>query len=111
MAYIKNLEINFIKNKNLNGENVDRAIKDFEGVLKFSEENHAIAHYCLTKAYSYKGQNKMAKKHANKIFEIFANPSKKIWIEYFDKLISKDEMNKLKILSTNANIQAQQISS
>ena len=49
--YIKNLEINFIKNKNLNGENVDRAIKDFEGVLKFVDEDHAIAHYCLTKAY------------------------------------------------------------
>ena len=57
----------FIKNKNLNGENVDRAIRDFEGIIKFIEEDHAIAHYCLTKAYSYKGQNKMAKKHANKI--------------------------------------------
>ena len=52
----------------------------------------------------------MAKKHANKTFEILANPLKKEWVEYFDKLISKNEMNKLKILSTNANIQAQQIS-
>jgi len=111
LAYIKNLEINFIRNKNLNGKNVDRAIKDFEGILKFIEEDHAIAHYCLTKAYSYKGQIKMAKKHANKIFEILANPLRKTWVEYFDKLISKNEMNKLKILSTNANIQAQQISS
>ena len=108
--YIKNLEINFIKNKNLNGENVDRAIKDFEGVLKFVDEDHAIAHYCLTKAYSYKGQNQKVKKHANKIFEILGNSSNKKWVEYFDKLISKNEMNKLKILSTNANIQAQQIS-
>ena len=106
-----NYKSNFVKNKNLNGENVDRAIRDFEGIIKFIEEDHAIAHYCLTKAYSYKGQNKMAKKHANKIFEILANPLRKTWVEYFDKLISKNEMNKLKILSTNANIQAQQISS
>ena len=68
LAYIKNLEINFIRNKNLNGKNVDRAIKDYEGIVKFIEGDHAIAHYCLTKAYSYKGQNQKVKKHANKIF-------------------------------------------
>ena len=47
LSYTKNLEINFINNKNLKGKNIDRAIRDFEGVLKVIEKDHAIVHYCF----------------------------------------------------------------
>ena len=42
-AYRKNLEINFLKNPNLNGRNIDRAIRDFTGILRFIDKEHAIA--------------------------------------------------------------------
>jgi len=95
LAYIKNLEINFIKNKNLNGRNVDRAIRDFEGILRFIEKDHPIAHYCLAKAYQKKGNNKLVKQNMKKISDILANPMKKKWVEYFNKLVPKNEINKL----------------
>ena len=126
--YIQNLEINFLKNKNLNGmfwekemedkkgkyhvkldkpQNIDRAIMDFEGIVKYIDQNHAIAHYCLAKAYRYKGNDKFVKKHMNKLSEILSNPLNKKWVEYFDKLVPKNEVNKLKVFSNKDNTRAQ----
>ncbi len=115
LIYTKNLEINFLKNKNLTGkffdkylendkgkyrvicnkkQNLDRTIRDFKGVLTFIKKDHAIAHYCLAKAYSYKGKGKLVKQHMNKVSEILTQ--NKSWIKYFDQLVPKDEMNYLK---------------
>jgi len=117
LNYIKNLEINFLNNKNLNGaicdkylenkkgkyrvqlnkvKNIDRAIKDFEGVVKFIEKDHAIAHYCLAKAYRVKGDDKLVEYHSNKVLNILSDPINSKWVEYFDKLLSKKEIDELK---------------
>lgn len=123
LSYIKNLEINFIKNKNLLGasvdkyietkkgnkkgkyhfkinkpQNLDRAINDFEGIANMREKNHAIAHYCLAKAYRLKDKDQIAQKHVNKVIDILANPLNKIWVEYFDKVVPKNELNDLRHL-------------
>ena len=99
LAYIKNLEINFLKNKNLNGRNVDRAIRDFEGILRFIEKDHAIAHYCLAKAYNYKNNRKLTQQHLDSVDRILANPSNKKWLEYINQLVPQNEMNQLRGLS------------
>ena len=121
LVYIKNLEINFIKNKNLHGasfdksietkkgsvkgkyhyklkktQNLDRAINDFEEMIKMREPNHAIAQYCLAKAYKYKGNDQLAKKNMDKVFNILSDPLNKKWVEYFDKVVPKEEMNHLR---------------
>jgi len=118
LNYKKNLELNFLKNKNLNGRffdkymenekgryrvickkptNIDRAIRDFEGILAFIKKDHAIAHYCLAKAYSYKGVENLVKHHMNKVTEILTR--NRNWVKYFDELVPKDEMNALKNFS------------
>jgi radical SAM superfamily enzyme YgiQ (UPF0313 family) len=127
--YIKNLEINFIKNPNLTGlfvekdfkhasvdyhytinkkKNLDRAIKDFKGIINFIEENHAVAHYCLAKAYSLKGENKLAEHHLNQVSRILADPVLYKWNEYFEKILPQSEVNKIKS-SVNKNTIKQKI--
>ena len=117
LVYIKNLEINFLKNKNLNGlsvnkyietnkgkyfvkldktKNLDRAINDFKETIKFRDKNHAIAYYCLAKAYHYKGDTELAGQNLNKVNEILSNPLNGKWVSYFNKLVPKDEMNQIK---------------
>jgi len=116
--YIKNLEINFIKNPNLVGLsidkdfknprgdyhininkklNLDRAIKDFKGIINYIEKNHAVAHYCLAKAYSLKGDNNLAKYHLNEVSKILADPLLYKWNEYFEKILPQNEVSKLKV--------------
>jgi|TARA_B100000586_G_C20103171_1_gene425932 radical SAM superfamily enzyme YgiQ (UPF0313 family) len=124
VAYIKNLEINFLKNKNLIGgvinkniktnngnynykfnrlKNLDRAIKDYEGIVRFVEKDHVIAHYCLAQAYRQKGQHKEVKKHINKVTEIISNPKYKKWSDYFNKLVPKSDFDEFKNYSINKN--------
>ena len=112
LIYLKNLKINFLENKNLTGrhfdryidgekekyrvtydkqQNLDRAIKDFEGILKFKKKDHAMAHYCLAKAYSYKGDTKIAQQHMNKVSDIISRNPK--WAKYFEKLVPSSEIN------------------
>ena len=135
LVYRKNLEINFVKNKNLMGkiidknveitsrdqgnktgeyhfklnkpQNLDRAIRDFEGIVEMREPNHAIAHYCLAKAYRYKGNDQLAEKNMNKVFDILANPVNRKWLEYFNELLPKNEMNELKHLMNKNKMQEQ----
>lgn len=102
VSLIKDLEINFLKNKNLNGRNVDRAIRDFKGTLRFIEKGHAIAHFCLAKAYKYKNDVKSAKFHMQSVFDILTHPTKKkraksekYWAEYFNDLIPREELDNL----------------
>jgi len=116
IAYIKNLEINFLKNKNLVGrsinknirtnnanynykidrsKNLDRAITDFSGIIKFIEKDHAIAHYCLAQAYKQQNKHEKVNKHINKVSEIISNPKYKKWADYFKTQVPKDEFNKI----------------
>ena len=124
ITYIKNLEINFLKNKNLVGrvinkniktnngnynyklnriKNLDRAIKDFEGIINFIEKDHAIAHYCLAQAYRQKNKHEEVKKHINKVSEIISDPKYKKWANYFNELVPKNEFNEFKNYSINKN--------
>ena len=132
LAYIKNLEINLLENKNLTGRivdtsvetnkgnyhyktivprNLDRAIHDYNDILKYVQKDHAIAYYCLAKAYSYKGNGKLVQKNINKVEELLAEPKNKEWLEYFDKLVPKDEMNDLKNFSNKKAKQLRQSAS
>jgi tetratricopeptide (TPR) repeat protein len=124
ITYIKNLEINFLKNKNLVGrvinkniktnngnynyklnriKNLDRAIKDFEGIINFIEKDHAIAHYCLAQAYRQKNKHEEVKKHINKVSEIISDPKYKKWANYFNELVPKNEFDEFKNYSINKN--------
>ena len=132
LAYIKNLEINLLENKNLTGRvvdtsvetnkgkykyktivprNLDRAIHDYDDILKFVQKDHVIAYYCLAKAYSYKGNEKLVQKNMNKVEELLADPKNKEWLEYFDKLVPKEEMNELKNFSNKKIKQLKQSAS
>ncbi len=127
LQYVKNLEINFLNNKNLIGLNyeknmenkkgmyqvkidkkinLDRAIKDFEGVVNYIEKNHAIGHYCLAKAYKYKNDKNQYFHHLNKVSDILNDPRYFKWNEYFNKLLPED---KIKILK-NKNFEHQRLS-
>jgi anaerobic magnesium-protoporphyrin IX monomethyl ester cyclase len=128
LAYSKSLEINFLKNKNLTGvtidkyvennkrkyqskiekpQNIDRAIRDFEAILQFHDNTHAIAHYCLAKAYRHKDDVKLVKHHMSKVSSILANPQHNKWIGHFDNLVPKNEMNELKTFSSKNAVQIQ----
>ena len=89
-------------------QNLDRAIRDFEVIIEFHDKTHAIAHYCLAKAYRYKSDVKLVKHHMSKVSNILANPQHKKWIEYFDKLVPKNEMNELTTFSNKNAAQMQQ---
>jgi len=132
LAYMKNLEINLLENKNLTGRivdtsvetnkgkyhyktivprNLDRAIHDYDDVLKFVQKDHVIAYYCLAKAYSYKGNGKLVQKNMNKVEELLAEPRNKEWLEYFDKLVPKKEMDEFKNFSNKKATQMEQSAS
>jgi anaerobic magnesium-protoporphyrin IX monomethyl ester cyclase len=105
LTYLKNLEINFIKNKNLNGGNLDRAIRDFDAVVKFIHKDHAIAHYALAKAYCRKGDDKLVRQHMDRVLDILADPMHEKWVGYFDKIVPKNEMNEMKEFSSKGMVQ------
>jgi hypothetical protein len=126
LAYMKNLEINLLENKNLTGRivdtfvetnkgkyyhktiiprNLDRAIRDYDTILKYIQKDHIIAYYCLAKAYSYKGNGKLVEKNMNKVQNLLADPQNKEWLECFDKLVPKKEINELKNFSKKKTFQ------
>ncbi|MDQ7834332.1 MAG: radical SAM protein [Humidesulfovibrio sp.] len=73
-AYItqRNLELNFVRNKNLQGRDVARAVRDFEGVVTFIKPDHAIAHYCLAQGYASLDQAEKSREHADAFRRICA---------------------------------------
>lgn len=97
LSYTKNLELNFVKNKNLGGKNIRRAIRDFKGIVKFIAKDHAIAHYCLAKAYRDTNDYQLSNEHLNKTLEILNTPMiGKKWQNYFNILVNKEEYEDLK---------------
>jgi radical SAM superfamily enzyme YgiQ (UPF0313 family) len=63
MWYEFNIGVNFINNPNLNGGNLDRAIRDFYHIGCELVPGHAMAMYCLSKAYEKKGDKGNFKKY------------------------------------------------
>lgn len=55
-----NIGVNFINNPNLNGGDLERAIRDFEHVGRVVAPGQPMALYCLGKAYLKKGENQKA---------------------------------------------------
>ena len=94
MAFQKDLQINFVNNPNFNGRNVDRAISDFEGILRFIEKDHAFAHYGLAKAYKEKNNYKMVEQHLQSINRIISKENNK-WKDNFEKLIPKENLKQI----------------
>lgn len=104
-AYKKNLEINFLKNPNLNGRNIDRAIRDFTGILRFIDKEHAIARYCLDKAYRKINDQNKVNENLLALDLILSNNQE--WVKIFDEMLSKDEfkyyMNRINSKNNNKN--------
>ena len=104
-AYKKNLEINFLKNPNLNGRNLDRAIRDFTGILRFIDKEHAIARYCLDKAYRKLNDKKKIDENLLALDSILSNNQE--WVKIFNEMLSNEEfnyfMNRIKTKNSNNN--------
>jgi len=82
-TYEKNLLINFKKNRNLKGRNIERSVRDFERVIKLSE-SHAFAWNCLVEGYEKIGKKEkinFAKRRTKELLK-----SNTYWKDMFDKL-------------------------
>jgi radical SAM superfamily enzyme YgiQ (UPF0313 family) len=83
LVYTNNLKINFKNNINLKGRNIERAVKDFERVVKIAKD-HAFAWNCLAKGYKalcMSEKEEGAVKETNKIIE--KNP---YWRKKFEEI-------------------------
>ena len=83
LTYDKNLLINFKKNKNLKGRNIERAIKDFERVTKIAE-SHAFAWNGLIEGYKKTGQKDKLFNSQKKLKNILKDS--RYWSKKFDEL-------------------------
>jgi hypothetical protein len=88
-AYRKNLEINFMKNPNLNGRDIERAIRDFTGILRFIDKDHAMARYCLNIAYKKKGDEKLIDENLKALDIILLDNSE--WVKIFKEMLPTNE--------------------
>ena len=79
-SYDFNLKSNFKNNKNLNGRNVVRAVKDFERIVA-KVENHAFAWNCLAIGYKKLKQYEKSEYALKKTMEIVSESS--FWREKF----------------------------
>jgi len=81
-SYDFNLKSNFRNNKNLNGRNVVRAVKDFERIVA-KVENHAFAWNCLAIGYKKLKQYEKSEYALKKTMEIVSESS--FWSKKFVK--------------------------
>lgn len=79
--YLSNLESNFLNSRNLKSGNLEQAIRDFQWVIEMVP-NHAIAFYCLAKAYAKKGLKKAAEDALRNATDIVRED--KEWQRYFN---------------------------
>ena len=80
-----------MKNPNLNGRDIDRAIRDFTGILRFIDKDHAMARYCLNIAYKKKGDEKMIDENLKALDIILLENSE--WIKIFKEMLPIDEFD------------------
>jgi radical SAM superfamily enzyme YgiQ (UPF0313 family) len=83
--YTRNLRYNFIENPNFLGKKGGhkRAVKDFQRILEQTDNEHAVAMYCLSKLGHEIGE-KQAKDYHDKSFKIIKKDEK--WKFFFNKL-------------------------
>ena len=81
-SYDFNLKSNFKNNKNLNGRNIKRAVKDFERIVAMVE-NHAFAWNCLAIGYKKLKQYEKSEHAIKKTVEIVRKSN--FWKEKFVK--------------------------
>ena len=67
--YLANLEINFANSRTLRIGNYKQAIRDFEHIVTIAPD-HALGHYCLSKAYEGIGRSEDAELMKKKLKEI-----------------------------------------
>lgn len=79
-AYIANLDLNFVNSRNIRGGDLEQGIRDFKWVIEMVPE-HAIAYYCLGRAYLKKHLIKEAEDCFNKAKQITRHDEK--WKNYF----------------------------
>lgn len=85
MWYEFNIGVNFVNNPNLNRGNIDRAIKDFHHIGFEVAPGHAMALYCLGKAYKKKGDMEKSKQHMSEAKQIVEkDPEWQKWFKYFN---------------------------
>ena len=93
--YLANLEINFLRSRNLTPERVDQAIGDFKWIIELVPD-HAMAYFTLGVAYKIKGdlpQAKIAWEKARNILE--TNNEFQEYFRYFNIDI-KEYLNQIK---------------
>ena len=92
-----------MKNPNLNGRDIDRAIRDFTGILRFIDKDHAMARYCLNIAYKIKKDEQKINENLKALDIILLENNE--WITIFKEMIPKDEfsffMNRLNMITNN----------
>lgn len=86
--YTSNLEINFKDNVNLAGRNIERAVDDFEKVIKIANK-HAFAWNCLAKGYKALHREEDSRAAVGKTAEIIKESD--YWRDKFKELDFKIE--------------------
>lgn len=106
--YFMNLDLNFVNNADMRLEAWEWAIKGFSNVLRLRDD-HAFAHYYLSKAYKNLDQIELSNSHRTRYFELIKNDFWGRWSALFslegaDKNISiSDKFPLLKGLELNIN--------
>jgi len=80
VAYLMNLETNFVNNRQMRIGNFNAAAKCFEEVLERYDQ-HAFAHYYLAKAYEQSGGSLQSIEDNRKAFHSIIE-SEPIWQDY-----------------------------
>ncbi|MEW6101533.1 MAG: radical SAM protein, partial [Candidatus Omnitrophota bacterium] len=81
MAYVLNLELNFVENSDLRLGNYEIALKGFENAIR-AKNDHAIAYYYAAKCYEKKGDLNKAKQYMDVSRSIVSE--KTFWRKYAD---------------------------
>lgn len=79
MAYILNLELNFIENSDFRLGDYKTAVKGFENVLR-AKSDHVFAYYYAGKCYKRLGDQVKAQEYTNRVKAILAESS--FWQKY-----------------------------
>ncbi len=80
MAYVMNLELNFVENSDFRLGNYKMALKGFKNAIR-AKSDHALGHYYAAQCYEKLGNSKKALQHMN-IAKIEAE--KPFWQKYFN---------------------------
>lgn len=81
MAYILNLELNFVENSDFRLGNYEMALKGFENAIR-AKNDHAIAYYYAAKCYEKLGNSEKAQQYMNTAKIIAAE--KPFWRKYIN---------------------------